>query len=124
MVRMAPHKKWSARDWRASSRNHTNSQLWRRSLVRRSAVTSLPRCSMRHLRTVCAALAAAALLMSGASRIQVQGHRGARAVRPENTLPAFEYAIKSGVDVLELDLAVTRSEERRVGKECRSRWSQ
>ena len=40
--------------------------------------------------------------------IQVQGHRGARAMRPENTLPAFEYAIAQGVDALELDMAVTR----------------
>jgi glycerophosphoryl diester phosphodiesterase len=40
--------------------------------------------------------------------IQVHGHRGARAVRPENTLPAFEYAIGQGVDALELDMAVTR----------------
>jgi glycerophosphoryl diester phosphodiesterase len=39
---------------------------------------------------------------------QVQGHRGARAVRPENTIPAFEYAIKAGVDGLELDMAVTK----------------
>jgi len=38
----------------------------------------------------------------------VHGHRGARAVRPENTLAAFEYAIQAGVDVLELDMAVTR----------------
>jgi glycerophosphoryl diester phosphodiesterase len=41
-------------------------------------------------------------------RILVHGHRGARAVRPENTLPAFEYAIRAGVDALELDLAVTK----------------
>ncbi len=41
-------------------------------------------------------------------RIQVHGHRGARAIYPENTLPAFEYAIKQGVDALELDMAVTR----------------
>lgn len=41
-------------------------------------------------------------------RILVHGHRGARAARPENTLPAFEYAIAAGADVLELDLAVTR----------------
>ena len=41
-------------------------------------------------------------------RIQVHGHRGARALRPENTLPAFEYAIAQGVDVLELDMAVTK----------------
>src|SRR3954454_1994664 len=47
---------------------------------------------------------------SGANRILVHGHRGARAVLPENTLPAFEYAIKAGVDVVELDLAVTRDD--------------
>lgn len=41
-------------------------------------------------------------------KIEVQGHRGARARRPENTIPAFEYAIGEGVDVLELDMAVTR----------------
>ena len=29
-------------------------------------------------------------------------------MRPENTIPAFEYAIKAGVDVLEMDMAVTR----------------
>src|SRR6476660_8508521 len=40
--------------------------------------------------------------------IQVHGHRGARAMRPENTLPAFEYAIAAGVDALELDMAVTK----------------
>lgn len=38
----------------------------------------------------------------------VHGHRGARATRPENTLPAFEHAIEVGADVLELDMAVTR----------------
>ncbi len=42
--------------------------------------------------------------------IQVHGHRGARAMRPENTLPAFEYAITVHADVLELDLAVTRDD--------------
>src|SRR5208337_2893637 len=41
-------------------------------------------------------------------RILVHGHRGARAMRPENTLPAFEYAIAAGVDFLELDMAVTK----------------
>ena len=48
------------------------------------------------------------LMAAAAPRILVQGHRGARAVRPENTLPAFEYAIGAGVDVLELDISVTR----------------
>lgn len=43
-----------------------------------------------------------------ADQILVHGHRGARAQRPENTLPAFEYAISVGVDVLELDVAITK----------------
>jgi glycerophosphoryl diester phosphodiesterase len=45
---------------------------------------------------------------SDTPRILVHGHRGARARRPENTLPAFRYAIGQGVDVLELDVAVTK----------------
>jgi glycerophosphoryl diester phosphodiesterase len=49
-----------------------------------------------------------AFAMTAAPRILVHGHRGARAMRPENTLPAFEYAIDAGVDVLELDMAVTK----------------
>ena len=47
-------------------------------------------------------------LSAQAIAIQVHGHRGARAMRPENTMPAFLYAIEAGVDVLELDLAVTK----------------
>src|SRR3982750_4196007 len=47
-------------------------------------------------------------LCFGADPILVHGHRGARARRPENTLPAFEYAIEQGVDVLEMDMAVTK----------------
>src|SRR5262245_31517689 len=46
--------------------------------------------------------------MAPTESVLVQGHRGARAHRPENTLPAFEYALEIGVDVLELDLAITR----------------
>ncbi len=34
----------------------------------------------------------------------VQGHRGARGLRPEETLPAFEIALDLGVTTLELDL--------------------
>ncbi|MGI0485025.1 glycerophosphodiester phosphodiesterase family protein [Pantanalinema rosaneae CENA516] len=37
----------------------------------------------------------------------VQGHRGARGRRPENTLPAFEYAIEVGVTTLELDTGIS-----------------
>jgi glycerophosphoryl diester phosphodiesterase len=42
------------------------------------------------------------------TRVLVHGHRGARAMRPENTIPAFEYAIGIGADVLEMDVAVTK----------------
>jgi glycerophosphoryl diester phosphodiesterase len=41
-------------------------------------------------------------------RIEVHGHRGARALRSENTLAGFEYAIAAGVDAIEMDVAVTR----------------
>ncbi len=39
---------------------------------------------------------------------EIQGHRGARGLLPENTLPAFERAVALGVDQLELDLGMTR----------------
>jgi glycerophosphoryl diester phosphodiesterase len=55
-------------------------------------------------------LGATAGALLAASPIVVHGHRGARAARPENTIPAFEYAIREGVDVLELDVAVTRDD--------------
>jgi glycerophosphoryl diester phosphodiesterase len=45
---------------------------------------------------------------TNAQTILVHGHRGSRATRLENTIPAFEYAIQHGADVLELDLAVTK----------------
>jgi glycerophosphoryl diester phosphodiesterase len=38
----------------------------------------------------------------------VQGHRGARGLLPENTLPAFQKALDLGVDTLECDMAITR----------------
>jgi glycerophosphoryl diester phosphodiesterase len=38
----------------------------------------------------------------------VQGHRGARGLLPENTLVAFAHAIELGVTTLEMDLGVTR----------------
>ncbi len=38
----------------------------------------------------------------------IEGHRGARGLRPENTLPAFETALDLGVTTLELDLHFTQ----------------
>ena len=59
---------------------------------------------------ILACFGAIPLLSQAASqpRILVHGHRGARARRPENTIPAFQYAIAQGVDALEMDMAVTK----------------
>src|SRR5204862_7422311 len=38
----------------------------------------------------------------------VIAHRGASGVAPENTLPAFELALRQGADALELDVRLTR----------------
>jgi glycerophosphoryl diester phosphodiesterase len=38
----------------------------------------------------------------------LQGHRGTRGLRPENTLAAFAHALSIGVTTLELDTAVTK----------------
>jgi glycerophosphoryl diester phosphodiesterase len=38
----------------------------------------------------------------------LQGHRGARALRPENTLAGFAHALEIGVTTLELDCGVTK----------------
>jgi glycerophosphoryl diester phosphodiesterase len=60
-------------------------------------------------RLILALMIATSLSNAGdAPRILVHGHRGARARRPENTIPAFEYAIAQGVDALEMDMAVTK----------------
>jgi glycerophosphoryl diester phosphodiesterase len=41
-------------------------------------------------------------------KFDVQGHRGARGLMPENSIPAFLLALDSGVNTIELDLAVTK----------------
>ena len=38
----------------------------------------------------------------------VQGHRGARGLMPENSIPAFLMALDSGVTTVEMDLAITK----------------
>lgn len=49
-----------------------------------------------------------ALLALPVLAFDLQGHRGARGLLPENTLPAFQRALELGVTTLELDIAVTR----------------
>lgn len=58
-----------------------------------------------------AALAAACSTGTPASdppAFDLQGHRGARGLAPENTLAAFERALAEGVWTLELDIGITR----------------
>lgn len=62
----------------------------------------------RHARW--AALATAlivALAGESAHAFDLQGHRGARGLAPENTLAAFERALAVGVTTLELDIGLT-----------------
>jgi glycerophosphoryl diester phosphodiesterase len=53
-------------------------------------------------------LGVACLFAGCATTIDVQGHRGARGLAPENTLPAFATALSLGVTTLELDTGITR----------------
>ncbi len=54
-------------------------------------------------------LVVAAWLLSvvPAAAFELQGHRGARGLLPENTLAGFERALEIGVTTLELDIAIT-----------------
>ncbi|HEX6705715.1 MAG TPA: glycerophosphodiester phosphodiesterase [Albitalea sp.] len=60
---------------------------------------------MNRLLAVCAVLVA-----TQAAALDLQGHRGARGLLPENTLPAFRKALELGVTTLELDIAITRDD--------------
>lgn len=50
-------------------------------------------------------------------KFDVQGHRGARGLEPENTIPAFMKALDCGVTTIELDLAVTKDNKLVVSHE-------
>ncbi|MBL7847688.1 MAG: glycerophosphodiester phosphodiesterase [Cyclobacteriaceae bacterium] len=44
-------------------------------------------------------------------KFDVQGHRGCRGLRPENTIPAFLLGLDSGVTTLEMDVVITRDRQ-------------
>jgi len=52
-------------------------------------------------------LSALLVTVGGSPGLDVQGHRGARGLRPENTLPAFEKALELRVTTLEMDIQTT-----------------
>lgn len=64
------------------------------------------------------ALAASSLLLAMAAPafgFDIQGHRGARGLAPENTLPAFATALSIGVSTLEFDVNLTKDGHLLVG---------
>lgn len=50
-------------------------------------------------------------------KFDLEGHRGARGLLPENTIPAFIKALELGVTTLELDLAVSKDKKLIVSHE-------
>lgn len=50
----------------------------------------------------------AALKDASSSRVLVAAHRGAHDIHPENSLPAIERAITLGVDIVEIDVRLTK----------------
>ncbi|HVK33250.1 MAG TPA: glycerophosphodiester phosphodiesterase [Burkholderiaceae bacterium] len=48
--------------------------------------------------------------VSAANALDLQGHRGARGLAPENTLPGFAHTLGIGVTTLELDIAITKDD--------------
>lgn len=59
------------------------------------------------------------IAMSACSRYQpeIHGHRGARGLMPENTIPAMIKALELGVDVLELDVVISKDQRVMVSHE-------
>lgn len=43
--------------------------------------------------------------------LDIQGHRGCRGLMPENSIPAFEHALKLGVNTLEMDAVITMDKQ-------------
>ncbi|WP_289661203.1 glycerophosphodiester phosphodiesterase family protein [Flavobacterium panacagri] len=67
---------------------------------------------------ICVLIAVAAIYSCGSQKtvtakrtIEVQGHRGDRGNFPENSIPAFISAVKKGVDVVELDVVISKDKK-------------
>jgi glycerophosphoryl diester phosphodiesterase len=60
------------------------------------------------MKTVLSLLAFLLACAAQAQSIDLQGHRGARGLLPENTLAGFQRALELGVTTLELDIAITK----------------
>jgi glycerophosphoryl diester phosphodiesterase len=64
---------------------------------------------LRTMRVLTGGVCLGCLLLAGSALgFDLVGHRGARGLAPENTLPAFARALSLGVTALELDTALTK----------------
>ncbi len=54
--------------------------------------------------------------------MNIQGHRGARGLFPENTIHGFIEAVKMGVDTLELDVVISKDHKVVVSHEPWMNW--
>ncbi len=50
-------------------------------------------------------------MISAKKQLDIQGHRGARGLYPENTLTAFIEALKIGVNTLEMDVVISKDKQ-------------
>jgi glycerophosphoryl diester phosphodiesterase len=66
------------------------------------------RITMKKLLLVAAAFGLLTATEARSRKIEVHGHRGARSIYPENTLPSIRYAIETGVDAFEFDILSTK----------------
>ena len=85
---------------RGAARVATRALAWASAAVRTLALTSV-------------------LAAGTAAAFDLQGHRGARGLAPENTLPGIERALEVGVTTLELDVVMTRDGVPVVGHDRR-----
>jgi len=53
----------------------------------------------------------------GQKKFDVQGHRGARGIMPENTIPAMIKGIELGVTTLEMDIVISKDKQAVVSQE-------
>lgn len=60
------------------------------------------------MRTIISFLLVLAALPGSVQAFELQGHRGARGLAPENTIPGFQKALEVGVNTLELDLVMSK----------------
>lgn len=59
----------------------------------------------------CFLLTGATFAQTYIPKFDVQGHRGARGLMPENTIAAFLFAVDSGVTTVEFDVVVTKDNQ-------------